>query len=678
MLKKLNLFQKIMVFMLIVGIIPLFIAILIANKKATTMLTNSETKFLKEQHNAKSIELKTELEKSLKDLKSLSLVPTFNDAVKKFIDYHKKMNVAGSANYPVNTSEYKTMYNSVYGRVKEIVKTMSFEDLYIICWKHGHIMFSLSKGSDLGENLKYGKLKDSVLAKLWRKVKETKGVVVVDFEKYAPKNNEYTGFLGAPLKDENGNFISIIAVPVRYKEYMPIVNRREGLGKTGESYIVGLNDDGKTYLKSNRVVKKGKIGDYKTSKIIEKTILKGKSGIEEQVGSTGNVEIVVYSPLTVDGLKWGLFTTIKKDEFLKPVTRLKTILYILLVFSIILIIILSYFFSKQFIKPIRAMTDRAKDLATGEADLTKRIKADTEDELGELANWFNKFIERIQKIISEVKTNSSSVSSASTELSSTADELSSTSEEQSAQSASVASAMEELTATIEDNLSMTEQAQANVQSMEEVVNQTSDTISQILEAIKDIGDKSENLSTLINDFGESAKGIGEILNVITDIADQTNLLALNAAIEAARAGEAGRGFAVVADEIRKLAERTAKSTKEIEDITKKIQVGAENAVSAMKTSLEGVVKGQDLAFSGKTMLEKVIEESRKVQEITAAISTATTEQAATVKDVNMNIQQIAQATEQSNQAISQIALTAGDLASQSEKLMEFVELFKTE
>jgi methyl-accepting chemotaxis protein len=223
---------------------------------------------------------------------------------------------------------------------------------------------------------------------------------------------------------------------------------------------------------------------------------------------------------------------------------------------------------------------------------------------------------------------------------------------------------------------MTEQAQANVQTMEEVVNQTSDTITEILGAIKDIADKSENLSMLINEFGESAKGIGEILTVITEIADQTNLLALNAAIEAARAGEAGRGFAVVADEIRKLAERTSKSIKEIESITKKIQVGAEDAVSAMETSLEGVIKGQDLAYNGKSMLEKVIEESRKVQEITTAVSTATTEQAATVKEVNMNIQQIAQATEQSNQAIMQIAQTAGDLSSQAEKLKDEVEKFK--
>ncbi len=364
-------------------------------------------------------------------------------------------------------------------------------------------------------------------------------------------------------------------------------------------------------------------------------------------------------------------------------SEFKSIVYKLIIMGIIAIIslfIAIYPFLagtiKEINKTVSVIVEISKSIERKEGDLDKIIVYSTRNEIGLLGKVFNDLMDIIKEIIINLKTNTISVSSASTELSSTSEELSSTSDEQSAQAASVASAMEELTATIEDNLSMTENAQANVQSMEEVINQTSDTISQILDAIKETGDKSEKLSILINDFGESAKGIGEILNVITDIADQTNLLALNAAIEAARAGEAGRGFAVVADEIRKLAERTAKSIKEIETITKKIQVGAENAIDAMEVSLEGVIRGQDLAFSGKTMLDKVVEESRKVQEITVAISTATTEQAATVKDVNMNVQQIAQATEQNNQAISQIAQTAGDLASQSEKLMELVELFK--
>ncbi len=678
MFKKLTLFQKLIALMILIGIIPLLIGILITKSEVSTMLENQGKTSLKALQAAKSNFVIQSIKDNIKTAEAFADDKSVKDFYKLLSDYHVQTKTGEKDNYPVNTLRYKKLYKIIFDELKKNIEDLEVDDLYFICWKHGHVMFSLSKGKDLGANLKYGEYRNTVLGKIWKKVTTSKKISIVDFEPYPPLNNKQMGFIGVPLRNKNNKYIGVIVVPIIHRRYMKVIQVREGLGKTGETYIVGIGADGKTYLRSNRTIKKGKIGDPKFDKKIEKCLFKGESGIDIKIGSTGKKELVIYNPLKIKDLKWGMFTTIALSEFLAPEKRLTNILYLLLLIMTILIAILAFTFAKRIITPIKLMTERAKDLATDDADLTMRIKAEKEDELGELSKWLNKFIERIQLIIKDVKLNTSSVSSASAELSSTAEELSSTSEEQSAQSASVASAMEELTATIEDNQMMTGQAQANVQTMEDVINQTSETITKILGAIQDIADKSENLSMLINEFGESAKGIGEILTVITEIADQTNLLALNAAIEAARAGEAGRGFAVVADEIRKLAERTSKSIKEIESITKKIQVGAEDAVSAMENSLEGVIKGQDLAYNGKSMLEKVIEESRKVQEITIAISTATTEQAATVKEVNMNIQQIAQATEQSNQAIMQIAQTAGDLSSQAEKLLELVELFKTE
>ncbi len=678
LLQKLSIYQKIVIVMLLVGLIPILTTYFFVNARATKIIQEQTISNVKALQSAKAIDIENNIDSIKEKIKATTDLNIVKKIYSELKAYHDKMKTKPKGSFPINTSEYKKMYKTFHEEIKTFANDMGFEDLYLICSAHGHIMFSLKAYDDLGTNLRYGKYKDTSLAFLWNKIVRTGKGAIVDFESYPPLNNEQVAFIGAPLKDTDGKMIGVLITTLPYKDYMKVVQVRKGLGKSGESYIVGVGRDGKTYLRSNRTVKKGKIGDPKSDKIIKKCLFEGKSGVEEKIGSTGNVEIDFYTPLKINGLKWGLFTTIKKDELLAPVHKLGNILLSFIFLTVVIIIIVSIIFGKQIVKPIKRMIVRAQDLATGEADLTKRVVAENQDELGELANWFNKFIERIQEIISEVKSNASVVSSASTELSSTSEELTATTEEQNAQAASVASAMEELTATIEDNQRMVEQAQDNVSNMENVMNETSSTILQITNSIGDIAGKFENLATMINDFGESAKGIGEILSVITDIADQTNLLALNAAIEAARAGEAGRGFAVVADEIRKLAERTAKSTKEIEEITKKIQVGAENAVSAMDVSLKEVIKGQDLAYSGKSMIERLIEESRKVQEVTIAVSTATTEQAATVKEVNSNIQHIAQASEQSKIAISQIATTSNDLAQQAENLRELVDKFKTE
>ncbi len=355
------------------------------------------------------------------------------------------------------------------------------------------------------------------------------------------------------------------------------------------------------------------------------------------------------------------------------IVSMKRVQYIVVLLSIVLLLFVVFIIKQAIISPIN---DFMKAFDRGvEGDLTVRVEVKNNDEIGHLSKKFNEFLSKLQEMIQAVKENTEAVSSASIEISATTEEISKSAEDQAFQSQSVASAMEELTATIEDNHRMTEDSTAKVDEMSNVTKQSSEAMAKTIDSIVTISEKSAGLSGLINEFGESAKGIGEILGVIIDIADQTNLLALNAAIEAARAGEAGRGFAVVADEIRKLAERTAKSIKEIEGITNTIQERAESAVIAMDESLKAIEEGVRLAEQSREMLDMVLKSSEEVQQITTAISTATTEQAATVKEVNANIQAIVSNIEMSKQANVQLAITAKDLAAQSERLKEFVDRF---
>ncbi len=683
-LRSLKLYHKILITTILAGILPVSIAISLINPKVKSMIKNDSFSKLKAVHSLKYERIKSYIQRLKEEVEAIAELKITQNAFFELKAYHDRKGVKPNEGYPVEDPEYQAIYDKITHDFKHLQDKLKFYDIFMICKAHGHVMFTIAKEKDLGANLRYGPYRNTNLAELWRKVVESKRTRVVDFKPYAPSGNEPAAFIGTPFHDENGNFIGVLAIRISLEEINKIMQQREGMGKTGETYLVGedkrMRSD--SFLDpENRSVKASFAGTIEKNGVDTEAVreaLDGKSGVGIIKNYRGKNVLSAFAPLEIDDFKWIVIAEIDEAEAFENVKRTQAIVLPVVFFVIVITLILSFFIVKKLLAPLRRLILKTKDLSEGEADLTARIIAESQDELGELAFWFNKFIERIQKLVAEVKGMVQSVSSASVELSSTSEELSAASEEQAQQAQSVAASMEELTATIEDNQKMIQDASGKFDEMTEVARSGSDVIGKTIEAVERIARKSAELAGMINEFGESAKGIGEILVVINEIADQTNLLALNAAIEAARAGEAGRGFAVVADEIRKLAERTAKSIKEIEEIIKRIQSGADGAVRAMEESLEEVENGVKLAEESREMIKRILDTAEEVKQITASISTASEEQAATVKEVNMNVSAIAQASEQSKVAIAQIAETSGDLSRQAEELNGLVSKFKTE
>jgi methyl-accepting chemotaxis protein len=299
------------------------------------------------------------------------------------------------------------------------------------------------------------------------------------------------------------------------------------------------------------------------------------------------------------------------------------------------------------------------------------------DEIGEIGHSFNDMVGGFQQIIQQVITGVHEVQKSSAHLYEASNKVSVSSKSQSDASASMAAATEEMLASIEQITESSRHTYTIAHQSGELSSQGEHTVNHAADEMTKIADAVNVSSESINKLGEKSKQISEIVNVIKEIADQTNLLALNAAIEAARAGEQGRGFAVVADEVRKLAERTSKSTIEISNMMEKIQAETREAVAGMKEGTERVKGGVLMAQqAGKSMVD-IRNGAQQVIASVNEITNALGEQSSAGGQVSQGVEKIAQMADENSSSVAEIAVTAEHLAHLAKSLQESVNQFKT-
>lgn len=294
------------------------------------------------------------------------------------------------------------------------------------------------------------------------------------------------------------------------------------------------------------------------------------------------------------------------------------------------------------------MISGVKDIAEGEGDLTKRVMIKSKDELGELAKWFNLFLDKLQGIIQKIADESVGVGRASAGLSGTSGEMTKGAQATSDQADSVASATEEMSTSLNGVAAAMEQSSNNaniVASAAEEMNSTINEIAGNAEKTRVISEEAANKTIeageMMESLNEAANSIGQVTETITDISNQTNLLALNATIEAARAGEAGKGFAIVANEIKDLANQTAEATL-------KIKAQIENVQTVSNTSINSI-KG-------------VIDVINNAKEMVSTIAAAVTEQSSATQEISSNIEQLSYGIQEVNENVSQSSMVANQIS----------------
>jgi len=685
MLNRFKIGTKLIVFFLLIGIIPLAFMGVSAYNTASDALRAESVNKLNVAAALKLSRIQSFFFERKGDAEVLANNPSVVEALTALeavvIDIQKK---GFSDRDLLRAPAYKVVHDQFHSFLKFYNDKYGYYDLFLID-ESGKVIYSVGKEPDFGTDLSR---ESHGLARAFSAASSSRRVFLTDTEAYAPSNGAPAMFVAAPII-KDGKFHGVAALQISQKSIDGIMREATGMGETGETYLIGkdylfrsnsrlTNDE--TLLKVSVNTKgpqeafrtksafKGVYGDYTTAAEAEQ----GGREYSKDLGGVPVLGTVSYIP----ELNWVLVAEIDEAEALAAAYSLRNTTVITVLFAALIIAVAAFFISKTITDPIKKVVALIKDIATGEGDLTVRLALDSKDELGELAKWFDTFVEKLQGIISKVKQSAKEVATAGSEISAASEQMAAGAEEQQAQLSEVATSIEEMSAMILETSNNAAQTQNNANEANIAAVKGSGTVNQTISGIEGIASIVDAASKQIGALKLRSQEIADVIQVIDDISDQTNLLALNANIEAARAGDAGRGFAVVADEVRKLAERTVGATADIEAKIKQIQNDVNSSVEAMEKITEQSKSGQKLAGEAGTALGEI---SGSIDQVNAAISqiaSAAIEQSAGVEEISKNVESVSTVSKQSASGAQELAASSEQLNREVQGLDKLMDQFK--
>lgn len=606
-----------------------------------------------------------------------------------------------------NPSEYNSLHEKYHPAFRDFLYRFGYYDVFI-CDTQGRIVYSVFKELDYATSLTSGPYAKSNLAATFREVMNLSDdeYALSDFRPYTPSYEAPACFTGSPIYD-NGKLIGAAIFQVPVAKVNTVMTDRTGLGKQGESYLVGpdgimrsdsfLDPANRSLDNAFRNPEQGTI-DTQAARLA----LSGKEGfLSDSTNYMGTPVLSRYGQLQLGGLTWGMITEMPTAEALSSVSEMEqytasaNFWFLLLnglgVLGVSAIVAgLAYVLSGRIVAPIQEVVGVTHAIADG--DLSARLQMNRKDEIGDMATSLNRALDRLSDSIGRISRSAQTLNNASRNMTNDASALSNDVSTSRSRSQSVARSAEELSGTIQGMSSSAEQMTSSMRTVAASVEQMTQTISEIAsnaERSASVAKEASELATISNeqvaDLGNAADEIGKVIEVIQDIAEQTNLLALNATIEAARAGEAGKGFAVVATEVKELAKQTGAATDDIRQRIEGIQQSTGKAISSIREISEVVAKVNMVASTIASAVEEqnvtTREMARHIGETATSaegVSSAVANTSRSTKDISSSITEVDAVIARTVDAANGSQQQGQQLLTMAEEMIRLVAQFRTE